>query len=61
MSGGGKDGLAIYYESAAAPARVAEAVLAAVDLDRPPLRLPVGPDTIATIRNRAAALQALVD
>ena len=61
LSGGGKDGLQIYYETAASPASVADAVLAAMDMDRPPLRVPVGPDTMATIRNRAAALQALAD
>ena len=37
------------------PVRVADAIIAVVDMDEPPLRLPVGADAVAGIR---ASLQA---
>jgi NAD(P)-dependent dehydrogenase (short-subunit alcohol dehydrogenase family) len=43
------------------PARAAQAIIAAVDMDDPPLRLPLGPDAIAEIRSYLQARLSQLD
>ena len=62
LSGQGKAALDGYYATAANPPEtVADAILAALDRDELPLRLPVGDDMQAAVRHKAAALGALTE
>jgi len=62
LSGEGKAVLEGFYADAASPPEhVARAILAALDGDAPPLRLLVGDDMKAPVRQKAAALAALAE
>lgn len=43
------------------PARAAQAIIAAVGMDEPPLRLPLGPDAIGEIRSYLQARLSQLD
>lgn len=62
LSGQGKAMLDGYYAVAASPPeRVADAIMAALDASDLPLRLPIGEDMRGALRQKAAALAALVE
>ncbi|MBG6120012.1 MULTISPECIES: SDR family oxidoreductase [unclassified Sphingobium] len=60
LSGAGKDALDAYYATAGAPPEtVAQAIIAAIESDDPPLRLVVGDDVRASVAAKAVAFAAL--